>query len=106
MGSICQISDSVCGGNKDVEFIQCVDGREPQINEMWCLGSDSVTREIHPTVQVEVGDGTVGQFTTNYLAENGRRIPIIGQLSINRIVKLLGIPDFVRNSGLSYERVR
>ena len=33
----------------------------------------------------------MGQFKTNYLAENGRRIPVIGQLSIYGSVKLLGI---------------
>ena len=52
--------------------------------------------------QVEVGAGTVGEFTTNYLAENGRRIPIIGQLCINGSIQFLGIPDFFRGSGLSF----
>ena len=36
----------------------------------------------------------MGQFTTNKLAENGRIIPIIGQISINGSAELLGIPDF------------
>ena len=44
----------------------------------------------------------MGQFTANYLDENGRRIPIISQLSINGSVQLLGIPAFVRNSGLLF----
>ena len=69
---------------------------------MWCLSLDNVTQEIHPTVQVEVGARTVGEFTTNCLAGNGHRIPIIGKLSINRSVELLGIPNFVSNSGLSF----
>ena len=85
-----------------VEFIRCIDGWDPQIHEVWCLGSGSVTCEIHLTEKVEVGDGTVRQFTTNYLAENGRIIPIIGQLSINRSVELLGIPKFSRKSGLLF----
>ena len=68
---------------------------------MWCFGLDNVTHEIHPIAQVEVGAGTVGEFTKNYLAKNGRRILIIGQLSINGSVLFLGIPDFVINIGLS-----
>ena len=38
----------------------------------------------------------------DYLAENGLRIPIIRQLSINGSVKVLGIPDFPRGSGLLF----
>ena len=44
----------------------------------------------------------MGQLTTNYLAGNGRRIPIIGQLYINRSVQFWGIPDFVRIGVLSF----
>ena len=69
---------------------------------MWCLGFNGVTRKIHPTAQVEVSAGTVGQFTNNYLTENGRLIIFIGQLSINGSVQLLGIPDFSKNSVLFF----
>ena len=41
------------------------------------------------------------EFTTNYLVKNGFRVLIIGQLSINESVQFLGIPNFVRGSGLS-----
>ena len=44
----------------------------------------------------------MGEFTTNYLAESGHRIPIIGKISINGSVQFLGIPDFVRDSGFSF----
>ena len=94
MRSIFRPSNSGSGVTEGVEFIWCVYGREPKIHEIWCLGSDSVTREVHPTAKIDVGAGTVGKFTTNYLAENGCRIPIIGQLSIKGSVKLFGIPNF------------
>ena len=48
---------------------------------------------------MEVAAGNVGKLLANYLDENGRRIPILGKISINGSVKLLGIPDFIRNSG-------
>ena len=82
------------GDTEDIEFIRCVDGRDPQLHEMWCLSLDNVIRKIYPTAQIEVGAGTVGELTTNYLAENGRRILIIGQISINISVQFLGIPNF------------
>ena len=39
---------------------------------------------------------------TNYLAENGRRIKIIEQLSVNNSVHFLGVPDQCGGSGLPF----
>ena len=61
---------------------------------MWCLSLENFTRKSHPTVRVEVGDGTMREFTNNYLSENGLRTQIIGQLSINWSVRFFCIPDF------------
>ena len=99
MGTICCPSDSGGGGTKGVEFIGCVGGWEPQMHEIWSLGINRVTREVHPKEQVDVGAGTVRQFLTDYFYENGGRISILGQISINGSVKFLGIPDFHRTSG-------
>ena len=87
MGSICWTSNPGSRGTKDTEFIRCVDVREPQIHKLWCLGLDNITRKVHQTALVEVGAGTVGEFTTIYLAENWRRILIIRKLSINGSVQ-------------------
>ena len=89
-------------GTKSVEFIQCFDGREPQVHKIWCLGSDGVTCEVHPTAQIDVGAETVGQLSNQYFAENERRIPVIGQISIKGSVKLLGIPDDAWGCGLPF----
>ena len=59
------------------------------------MGLDKMSRKVHPTAQVEVTDGTVGEFVTNYLDKNGRRIQIIGQLSVNDSAQFLGVPDQV-----------
>ena len=53
------------------------------MHEIWCLNSYGITREVHPTAQVNAGAVIVEQFSSNYLAGNGRRIPIIGLISIN-----------------------
>ena len=99
VGPICWPFDSCSRGTKRPEFIQYVDGRKPQMHEIWCLGSDGITHELHPKAQVYVNAGNVGQFSTNYLSKNSRRIPFLGQSSINGSVNLLGIPNFRRTSG-------
>ena len=68
------------------------------MHKIWCIGSDEINREVHPTAQVDIGAGTVGQFSSHYLAENGRIIPILGQISINGSVIFLGIPNLHRTS--------
>ena len=93
MESIRRPSDSGTRSTDATAFFQCFDGQEPQINEMWCLGLERIIREVHPTARVEVPSGTVRDFVTNYLAENVRRIQIIGQLSVNESVQFLGVPD-------------
>ena len=72
------------------------------MHEIRYLGSGGVTREVHPTVLLDVGYGVVEQFLSDYLAENGRRIPILDQIFINGGVELLVIPDFRRTSGPMY----
>ena len=102
MGSISGPSYPGSGGTEDAKFIRCIEGWEPQIHKLWCLCLENITREVHAIAQVEVGAGPVREFTTNYPAENRRRIPTIGQLSINGSVQFWGIPDFVRGIGLSF----
>ena len=99
VGSILRPSNSGSGGTELSEFIWCVDGREPQIHEVWAFGSDGITREVNPTAQVDAGAGVVGEFSSNYLTESGIRVPILGQIFINGSVEYLGIPDFQRTGG-------
>ena len=89
---------------KETGVIQCVDGREPQIHELWCLDLYNTTHEVHPTGCVEVIYGTVGDFVTNYLAENECRIHIIGQLSVNDSVYFLVVPTQAWGRGLTFLR--
>ena len=62
--------------------------KESQIHELWCLVLHGITHEVHPTEHVEVTAGTIGDFVTDYLAENGRRIEIIRKISVNDSVQL------------------
>ena len=97
--SICLPSASDSGGAELPKFIRCVDGRELQIHKVWAFGSDDITHEVHPTAQVDVSAGVVGEFSSNYLTRSGRMIPILRKISIIGSVEYLGITDFHRTSG-------
>ena len=90
------------GGTETIDFIQCINGIEPHINELWCLGLDRIYRKVHHTAREEILAGTVREFVNNYLDENGRQILIIGRLSINHSVQFLGLFDQAWGSGLPY----
>ena len=54
-----------------------MDGREPQIHEVWNFGEDGVSREVQLTAQVDVGSGLFGEFANNYLNETLCRSPFL-----------------------------
>ena len=83
MKSIQRPSDSGRGIIEATAIIQCVDGREPQIHDLWYLVLNGISCKVCTTSQVDVTAGTVGEVVTNNLAENRHRIYIIGQLSVN-----------------------
>ena len=60
MGSIHRPSNPGSGSTEETNFVQCVDGQEPQIHAFLCLGLDKISRKFHPTAQVEVIAGTAG----------------------------------------------
>ena len=102
MGTIYRPSYSGSGGTEATAFIQCINGREPQIHELWCLCLDRICRKVHSTAYVEVPAGTIRYFVTDYIAKNGRQIPIIGQLSVNGSVQFLGLTDQAWGSGFPF----
>ena len=62
------------------------------MHDIWFFCYDEITGEVHPIARVDVGSGVEGEFLSNYLAENGRRIPILVQISIDGSVEILGTP--------------
>ena len=99
---ICWPYDSDSGDEYGPKFIRYVDGRDHQINEVWKFGKDGVTREVHPTEQVDVGAGYVGEFSTNYLTPSWIRVPMFVVNSINGRFQWLGVPDFLRTDGSTW----
>ena len=102
MGKICRSSEYGSGGTDTTAFIQCVDGQEPQIHELWYLGLDGISHKFHHTARVKVTSGTVGDFGTNYFPKYGRWIQIIGQLSVSVSVQFLGASEQGGESGFLF----
>ena len=81
--------DSGIRGTETTALIQCINGQEPQINKLWCLCFDGIFSEVDPIARVDILDGIVGEFVADYFSENGHRIAIIGQISVNGSVHFL-----------------
>ena len=92
VGAICQPLNSGSEADGRLEFILFVGGRQPQIDEVWYFGDDRINREVHPFARVDVGAFSRYCFGTDYLAENGRRVPIYSRKLIIGSVEWLGIP--------------
>ena len=99
VGAICQTFNSGSGADDGLEFICCVVGRQSEIHEVWTFDDDIITPEVHPFACVDVGAFVGGCFGTNYLAENGRRVPMYVRKSMNGNVEWLGVPSFLWNDG-------
>ena len=65
VGYIDSPSNSGSRDTEGPEFIRCVDGREPQIHEVWDFGFDGITQEVLPTAQVDIGAGFMGDFSSD-----------------------------------------
>ena len=102
MGTISRPSDSSSGGIETTAFIQCINGLEPQIRKFWCQDLDRICREFNTNARVDIPDGTIREFVTEYLAENGHQIRITRELSVNKTVQFLGLSDQVWGNGLPY----
>ena len=99
VGFIRQSSGYGSGDKEGPKFIRCVDGRQPEIHEVWNFGEDSVIPEVHLTACIDVG-ALVGEcFAINYCSLTWHRIPMLGRNSINGSVELLGVPNFLRTDG-------
>ena len=92
MGNICRPLDYGSGGTEAIVFIQCINGQEPQIHELWCLSLDGIRCEVRPTARAEVTARTVGEFVTYYLTENGHQIEMFGQIFVNDSVQFWDCP--------------
>ena len=99
MGDIHRNSNCGSGGPETGAFIQCVNGIEIQIHELLCWDIDGICREVHPTARVDILEGTVREFVTEYLSENGWCNQILVNFPSMEVSKCLdflksGVGDF------------
>ena len=95
MVDISRPSDYGSGAPEPGYFIQCIDGIEPMIQKSWCHRIGGICHEVHLTAHIEIPDGSFGEFVTKYLSVNGRLNQIIGELSINCIIKFIRISEIL-----------
>ena len=93
MGDIWRPYNYSSGDTDTAVFIQFANGRDPMAHELWCHSLAGIYRKVHLTSQLEIANGTVGEFITNYLTSDRCRNGITGEVSINGSVQLLGLPD-------------
>ena len=102
VGVIRQTSRSGSGADDGLEFIRCVDGRQPQIHKLWSFAEDGITREVHPFLQIDVGDFSGNCFQTDYTTEIGCTVAIYGWKSINESVECLNVPAPFYGTGVAW----
>ena len=85
------------GADDGLEFIQCVGGLHPEIDEVWNFGDHRITPKVHPFTHVYVGNFIRECFGTDYLAGNGHRVSMFVQKLINVRVEWIGVPSFLWN---------
>ena len=101
-GVIRQPSSSGSRDKDGLEFIRCVGGQEPQIQELWSFSEDGITRKVHPFARIDVGNFSGDYFHTVYATEIARRVFIYGWKSINGSVKWIGVPDPSCGTGVAW----
>ena len=95
VGAIIQPLNSGSGANDGLDFIHCVGRRQLQIQEVWTFGNSGITPKVHPFVRVDVSAFTRDCFGTDYLAENGRRVPMFVLKYIKGSVEWLSVLNFL-----------
>ena len=86
-----QVLCSGRGGEIDVPYILCLDGRVPEAFELWALAEDGV-REVHPSTRVKLlGDFREDSFHTHLFNARRFQIHFLGCKSVNMSVEFLDV---------------
>ena len=86
-------SNSGIRGPETGTFIQCVNGREPKIHELWCWDIDVICLEVHPSARVDILDGTVVDFSPSTSGKMGSATRLSVNFYINGSVQFIGLSE-------------
>ena len=75
-------------------LIQCFNGRDTMVHELWSHVLDGISHDVHPTAWVEIPTGNVGEFVTEYQTTGGWRNRIIGNFLSMRAFNSLKFLEF------------
>ena len=89
------------GGKVDVMYTRCIEGREPEVFELWDFSEDGI-REFHPYSQVQSSNIFLGgTFYTHFFNAREIRIPFLGRRSVNGSVQWLDVPRTFGETGIA-----
>ena len=87
------------GGEIDVMYIRCIEGREPEVFELWAFAEDGI-RKIHLYARVQISDDFVGEtFYSHFLNAREIRIPFLVRRAVNGSVQWLDVPRAAAQAG-------
>ena len=87
--SIVQALLSGRGGEDGFWFTRFIEGREPEIYELWTFAEDG-TREVHPFARIQISDDFAGEnFLTDFVNEKSRQVAFFVRISVNVSVQWL-----------------
>ena len=89
------------GGEGDVWFTRCIEGREPEIYGLWTFADDGI-HEVHLYVWVKISDKFIGEtFHTHFSNAWEVQIPFLGRRSVNGSVQWLDVPQPFGETGIA-----
>ena len=96
-----QILSSDGGGEGDVWFTRCIEGRKPKIYELWTFADDGI-REVHPYARVQISDDFIGEtFHTHFFNARSFQITFLCRRSVNGSVQWLNFPQPFGETGIA-----
>ena len=89
-------------GEIEVAYIRCIEGREPEVFELWAFDEDRI-REIHLCARFQISNYFVGEtFYSHFFNAREIRIPFLGRRSVNGSVQWLDVPrPFIETRNLT-----
>ena len=90
----------VRGGEIEVAYICCIEGREPKTFEILDFAEDGI-HEVHPYAQVQISEHCFGEnFYSHFFNAREIQIPFLDRISVNGSVQWIDVPRPFGETGI------
>ena len=80
------------GGEIDITYIRCINGRDPEVFKLWTFAEDKI-RKVHPFARVQISNEfTEDTFYSYFFNAQIIRIPFLGRKFVNTSVQWIDVP--------------